>query len=263
MTSFHTLSRALRALCSVFACALAAACGGGGGEARSPQSAPDTAVFAFRMEGAGPEQEFRLATSDPAFIAQARAQLKLPIASRKLFPAGPIAAGNGGVNLDWGWHYTNASLAEVAIEVCDGSPSLVQADLAYWLGTVRSFCPWGAYVHAELSGIYPLRDFAMGQVREIAQEALRIEFKDVSDSRCPAAAACVAAVGVSFARVDLLVSKGAGEPQLVEVTSGAGARDRQAQAFGYRFTLDALEPYPQTGPWPKSQYRAQVTVTRL
>lgn len=262
MTSFQTLVRASRAFCGFVALGLAAACGGGG-DARAPQTVPLATVFAFRMEGAGPEQEFRHATSDPAFIAQARAQLQLPVASRRLFPAGPIASGNGGVNLDWGWHYTAASLVEAAIEVCDGSPALVQADLPYWLGTVKSFCPWGGYVHAELPGIYPLRDFAMGQVRQLEPEGLRIEFADVSDSRCPAAAACAAAVALSFARVDLLVSRGGGDPQRVEVTLGAGDRDRQAHAFGHRFTLDALEPYPQTGPWPKSQYRAHVTVSKL
>ena len=81
---------------------------------------------------------------------KARAQLRLAQDQRFLFPAGPIAAGNGGVNLSWGWHYTRADLAEMSIELCDGRPSLVQADLNYWLGTVKSFCPWGAYVHAEL-----------------------------------------------------------------------------------------------------------------
>lgn len=28
-------------------------------------------------------------------------------------------------------------------------PSMVEADLAYWIRTVQSFCPWGGCVHAE------------------------------------------------------------------------------------------------------------------
>ena len=40
--------------------------------------------------------------------------------------------------------------AEVTIELCDGRPSMVEADLGYWLRRVGSFCPWGSYVHAEI-----------------------------------------------------------------------------------------------------------------
>jgi hypothetical protein len=35
-------------------------------------------------------------------------------------------------------------MAEMTIELCDGTPSLVEADLDYWLDTVQRFCPWGA-----------------------------------------------------------------------------------------------------------------------
>lgn len=90
------------------------------------------------------------ATTSSALIAAARAQLALPLEQRRLFPAGAIAAGNGGFNLNWGWHFTDISLVENAVEVCDGSPSMVQANLAYWLNTVRNFCPWSAYVDAEV-----------------------------------------------------------------------------------------------------------------
>lgn len=123
---------------------LMASCGGGGGD-------PTTVTFAFRMRGLGPAEEFRVSTSSPQFIAQARAQLALPAAQRRLFPAGPIRAGNGGHNLEWSWHFTgDVELAEATIELCDGRPSMVEADLRYWLRRVGSFCPWGAYVDAEV-----------------------------------------------------------------------------------------------------------------
>ena len=253
----------LRAPALLLAATLLAACGGGEGLGglvpQSDSAAPVT--FAFRVRGAGPEQEFRHTTTDPALIANARAQLQLPLASRTLFPAGPIASGNGGVNPGWDWHYTSLSLVEVSIALCDGLPSMVNEGLSYWLGTVKSFCPWGGYVHAEVP-TYRLADFAVGHVREIPAENLRVEFKDVSDSRCPAAAVCLAAVHQSFARVDLLVTQGSGTPVPVSVTLGAGPRDREAQALGYRFFLEALEPYPQIGPWPKEQYRARIIVTK-
>jgi hypothetical protein len=121
------------------------ACGGGGDEP------PDAVTFAFRMHGRDASQEFRFTTSSAAFITKARQQLSLPVGERKLFPSGPIAAGNGGVNLHWGWHFSGLDLAEAAIELCDGNPLLVQADLPYWLNTVKAFCPWGGYVHAEVA----------------------------------------------------------------------------------------------------------------
>ena len=120
------------------------ACGGG------DATGPDTVVFTFRLRNSPASEEFRIATSNPELIAAARAQLALPAAKRSLFPGGPIAAGNGGHNLSWGWHFTSAQLVELSIELCDGSPSLVQADLPYWLNTVKRFCPWSAYVYAEV-----------------------------------------------------------------------------------------------------------------
>jgi hypothetical protein len=67
-----------------------------------------------------------------------------------LFATGGIAAGDGGVNSGWSWHLTDMSLTELAIELCDGTPSMVEADLDYWLGTVKTFCPWASYVYAEI-----------------------------------------------------------------------------------------------------------------
>ena len=36
--------------------------------------------------------------------------------------------------------------ALVTFEICDGCPADIEADTAYWLGTVRRFCAWGASV---------------------------------------------------------------------------------------------------------------------
>lgn len=240
----------------VLATALLASCGGGGGEAEGPP----VATFSFRMKGAGAEQEFRYATSSEAVIARARAQLALPVAGRAQFPIGPIAAGSGGVNLNWNWHFTDLAFTEAATAVCDGTPSLVEADLPYWLNTVKSFCPWSGYVHAEVTGSYTLQRFAVGQTRQIAQENMRVEFKDVRDSRCPASAVCVTA---GHAEVDLLVRFGNGLPQALTVTLDKGAQDQQAILSGLRFTLDSLDPFPISGPAPKDQYRATVSIQRL
>ena len=59
-------------------------------------------------------------------------------------------AGNGGSNLAWRWHFADFTLVEAAIELCDGTPTLVEENLEYWLNTVGSFCPWAPYVYAEV-----------------------------------------------------------------------------------------------------------------
>ena len=50
----------------------------------------------------------------------------------------------------WSWHVDpqNASFADAAIELCDGLPSSIEANKPYWLGTVKSYCPWSAVVTA-------------------------------------------------------------------------------------------------------------------
>lgn len=140
--------RFARSLASIAAAAAAASCGGDPGI--GPPDDRPTVVFVFRLHGQPATEELRVASSSPDFIAQARAQLQLPQAQRRLFAIGPIAAGRGGHNVGWSWHFTDVSLAEAAVEVCDGTPSMVQADLSYWLNTVKSFCPWGSYVFAEV-----------------------------------------------------------------------------------------------------------------
>ena len=48
----------------------------------------------------------------------------------------------------WTWHpdAANQSFTELAIELCDGCPSHVEADKPYWFETVRQYCPWSARV---------------------------------------------------------------------------------------------------------------------
>lgn len=66
--------------------------------------------------------------------------------------SGELAPGDDGYNQPWSWHLVPATVhtADVAIEVCDGRPSMVEDDLEYWLGTVKQFCPWQASVAARL-----------------------------------------------------------------------------------------------------------------
>jgi hypothetical protein len=63
---------------------------------------------------------------------------------------GELRAGDGGFNAPWSWHLDPETVhaPDITIELCDGRPSLVEADTAYWIRTVGRFCPWGARVVA-------------------------------------------------------------------------------------------------------------------
>lgn len=63
-------------------------------------------------------------------------------------PNGVLAYGDGGVNAPHGWHMVDTALADMTIEVCDGTASMVDADVTYWVETVGRFCPWSATVLA-------------------------------------------------------------------------------------------------------------------
>ena len=96
------------------------------------------------------DTSFIAATSNTVIINQVLAELDKPLGERKLI-VGAIAAGNAGINHNAGhwfkWHFKENewALAEMAIEVCDGCPySDIDADTAYWLNTVRAYCPWSS-----------------------------------------------------------------------------------------------------------------------
>jgi len=143
-----TMNAFSASLCALICAVCLTACDG------SDDMAPEHLTFHFRMQGdATGVQDFRATTSDPAVIADVRAQLALPVEERTLFIIGGIDRGNGGHNLDWNWHFLadQWSLAELAIELCDGNAVLVSQAVDYWVDTVGQFCPWGARVSAEVS----------------------------------------------------------------------------------------------------------------
>jgi hypothetical protein len=55
-------------------------------------------------------------------------------------------AGPGNHNAPYGWHLDPAdvAMADVTIELCDGRPSYVQANLDEYVDVVGRYCPWGA-----------------------------------------------------------------------------------------------------------------------
>jgi hypothetical protein len=104
-------------------------------------------VRACRGSRRAPDGEvFRILLRDSGLIAQARARIG---AQDRRIVAGSLAQGNGGFNAPWSWYLApdTVRFPEVAIELCDGCPSDVEANGGSW--GMGSFCPWSSEIIAE------------------------------------------------------------------------------------------------------------------
>jgi len=106
---------------------------------RSANAQGDVIIATFDVAG----ETFRVRIENTATIEQVRALERGE--STATIPNGRLLAGSDG-NEPWSWHLDpfDIEIAEVTIELCDGTPSLVEADLDYWIDTVGRFCPWTA-----------------------------------------------------------------------------------------------------------------------
>lgn len=70
--------------------------------------------------------------------------------SQASIPSGRIVRGTVSYNSPWSWHIDSEDIhmAEITIELCDGTPSQVEENLDYWVDTVKRFCPWTARITA-------------------------------------------------------------------------------------------------------------------
>ena len=125
---------------------------------------PSTVLFLVAEPGKTDGDSYVLPLDDPLAIADARTL----IASGPGPGLGPIvvariAAGADGVNRDhrapgkpeWSWHVTTfLEFADATIEICDGSPTLVEEDVAAWLANTDStVCFWSYTVVEELGPV--------------------------------------------------------------------------------------------------------------
>jgi len=106
------------------------------------------ALFRIRAcahEGNPDGQIFRALIRDPAVVAEAEALVG--VGHRKIL-SGRLLRGDGGFNAPWSWNLDPDAVgfAEFTIELCDGCPAFVEEELDYWLGTVRTYCPWSTEV---------------------------------------------------------------------------------------------------------------------
>lgn len=134
--------------CDLLTALVVSGCDGG----ETPPDDSGGVVFQFKLLGDDTGAfDFRTKATDPTLISAARAQLQRPVSERNHIN-GPIARTNGGHNLNWNWHFKPDEwfFAEFSIELCDGTPDMVDADLDYWVDTVQQFCPWASYVASEV-----------------------------------------------------------------------------------------------------------------
>ena len=106
----------------------------------------DSAEFVIAVE----DEQFRVRIEDPTEIAQARALINT---NNTININGRILRGDGGFNAGYSWHLRPSSveLVDLTIELCDGMPSYVEENVAYYVDTVRAYCPWGARVMGEVT----------------------------------------------------------------------------------------------------------------
>lgn len=110
------------------------ACDEGGSE-------PRDALYTIEVSG----EQFRVLVHDQQAIA--RMDERMRTGARGVV-MGQLASGSAGYNSPWSWHLVphTVDAPDLSIELCDGRPSMVEADLSHWLALVGSFCPWGARV---------------------------------------------------------------------------------------------------------------------
>jgi hypothetical protein len=90
-------------------------------------------------------ENYRVFTKNPTTIEQVFAVQKGE--SQATIPSGKLIRGTE-YNQPWAWHIDgdDIHMADVTIELCEGTPSQVEANLEYWINTVKRFCPWNAKI---------------------------------------------------------------------------------------------------------------------
>lgn len=102
---------------------------------------PNEGLFVIEVSG----ETFKVLATDQETVAALEARRA---SGSEGVINGALLAGDGGFNAPWSWHLdpTDLDVPDASIELCDGRPSMVEADMTYWLGTVGRFCPWGGRV---------------------------------------------------------------------------------------------------------------------
>ncbi len=111
-----------------------------------PDHSPDRGVFEVEVSG----ETFTVEVIGAVRVSQIVDRLNSGIRG---VVNGQLVRGDAGLNIAWSWHMEPETVeaVDLSIELCDGRPSMVEADLDYWIETVGRFCPWGAKVVRRIS----------------------------------------------------------------------------------------------------------------
>ncbi len=131
----------LPTLCSTTLFVMAAGVLAIGCDSMADDDGPATPTYVIQVV----DQTFRIQIQDEAMREVADSLLAN---DGTMNVAGPLRSGDGGFNAPYSWHLAPDSIefADATIEVCDGKPVDIEADLEYWLNTVGAYCPWGIRV---------------------------------------------------------------------------------------------------------------------
>jgi hypothetical protein len=101
------------------------------------------ALIDFEIAG----ETLRVWLENAAFIAKAQQLLE---ADEQAIPVFNTLLDGQDCDQQWTWHPdgTDVEFADFTIELCDGLPSHIENDKAYWFDTVMNYCPWSAKVIA-------------------------------------------------------------------------------------------------------------------
>jgi hypothetical protein len=94
----------------------------------------------------GGAEHFTVCTTNATFVDES---VRLLTTGERRIPSFDLVDG-GGCDGQWTWHVDPVTpvFYDVTVAFCDGCPSFIEVDKAYWIGTVKRFCPVSARVEA-------------------------------------------------------------------------------------------------------------------
>lgn len=148
----------------------------------TPLQAQTPAYFVVGRPGLYPfaGDSYVLPLTDPVDIAQAREMASGPAG---LIVVATVTAGSDGINRNvsapgeplWSWHVKEfLAFAEVAIELCDGTPTMTETGAQGWPpGYEEDICYWDYTVVDEIPGPTPVENRSWGAIKALFHSAWR------------------------------------------------------------------------------------------